>query len=476
MVVAGAGTGKTRTLTRRFAWLVEQGIPAGGAPRAHLLQRRRGRDARAPGVPDRAALRGAARGHLPLLLLAPAARRGARGRARPVLRAGHPRRPARAAARPHRRPDAAPPRDPRQPGAAAGQLRVAHRPAEGRDGVRRRAARATRSGARPTAEDDAARAHADARARVRPPLRRPRPAAGRARRARLRRPDRCGRSAFCTSTRTCASASPTASATCSSTSTRTRTSPRACCCACWPRSTANITVVGDDDQAIYRFRGASQKNLRDFQREFPEATETGWSATTAPAGASSTPPARWWRRSRAIGKKLKGASGGRVRFWRCRSERAQAQAVAAEAERLIAGGVPPERDLRAGALGQGRGRRRGARRSRSARCPSAPAARPPTSSAPRCATCSPGCGAGRPDRLGRRRARALAAADRAALGRRRPPHPARPPAQARHAERGGRGARGAAALRGGPRPGPRFPAPLPLGLATPSRTAAPTRS
>jgi DNA helicase II / ATP-dependent DNA helicase PcrA len=41
--------------------------------------------------------------------------------------------------------------------------------------------------------------------------------------------------------------------------------------------------------------------------------------------------------------RLTGVSGGRVRFWRARSERAQAQAVAAEAEQLIAGGVPPER-------------------------------------------------------------------------------------------------------------------------------------
>src|SRR5215218_7370450 len=42
------------------------------------------------------------------------------------------------------------------------------------------------------------------------------------------------------------------------------------------------------------------------------------------------------------GRKLTGVSGGRVRFWRCRSERAQAQAVAAEAEQLISSGVAPE--------------------------------------------------------------------------------------------------------------------------------------
>jgi DNA helicase-2/ATP-dependent DNA helicase PcrA len=41
--------------------------------------------------------------------------------------------------------------------------------------------------------------------------------------------------------------------------------------------------------------------------------------------------------------RLTGVSGGRVRFWRARSERAQAQAVAAEAEQLVAGGVAPER-------------------------------------------------------------------------------------------------------------------------------------
>ncbi len=30
-----------------------------------------------------------------------------------------------------------------------------------------------------------------------------------------------------------------------------------------------VTVAGDDDQAIYRFRGASQKNMREFAEELP---------------------------------------------------------------------------------------------------------------------------------------------------------------------------------------------------------------
>src|SRR5207249_3445070 len=36
-----------------------------------------------------------------------------------------------------------------------------------------------------------------------------------------------------------------------------------------------------------------------------------------------------------IEKRLTGRQGGRVRLWHCRSERAQAQAVAADAERLV---------------------------------------------------------------------------------------------------------------------------------------------
>jgi DNA helicase II / ATP-dependent DNA helicase PcrA len=106
---------------------------------------------------------------------------------------------------------------------------------------------------------------------------------------------------------------------------------------------ANVTVVGDDDQAIYRFRGASQKNLLEFERELPDVTtvklernfRSGRRILDAAAAVVAPIEAR-------VEKKLTGASGGRVRFWSCTSERAQAQAVAAEAERLIDGGVAPE--------------------------------------------------------------------------------------------------------------------------------------
>ena len=105
----------------------------------------------------------------------------------------------------------------------------------------------------------------------------------------------------------------------------------------------NVMVVGDDDQAIYRFRGASRKNLLDFRRDFPEAEEVRLernhrSGRRILAAASAVvEPTR-----ERIPKRLTGRAGGSVRFWRCRSERAQAQGVAAEVERLVAQeGVSP---------------------------------------------------------------------------------------------------------------------------------------
>jgi len=78
-----------------------------------------------------------------------------------------------------------------------------------------------------------------------------------------------------------------------------------------------VTVAGDPEAAIHRYGGAAAKNFDDFRAAFHPVTEVGLSEAMR--------------------------SPSRVRLWRCASERAQAQAVAADAERLIASGVSPAR-------------------------------------------------------------------------------------------------------------------------------------
>jgi DNA helicase-2/ATP-dependent DNA helicase PcrA len=102
----------------------------------------------------------------------------------------------------------------------------------------------------------------------------------------------------------------------------------------------NVTAAGDDDQAIYRFRGASTKNLQDFQAEWPhakvvrleESFRSGDAILRAAHAVVEPSPERIPKALRA----RPGAAPGDVAFWRCASERAQAQAVAAEVERLVA--------------------------------------------------------------------------------------------------------------------------------------------
>lgn len=107
----------------------------------------------------------------------------------------------------------------------------------------------------------------------------------------------------------------------------------------------NLTAAGDDDQAIRRFRAAATKNLRDFQAELPDATvvrlEHSFRCPQRVLDAATAVVAPLEDR---IEKRLDGPLGGEVAFWRAANERAQAQAVAADVERLIAReGVPPER-------------------------------------------------------------------------------------------------------------------------------------
>ena len=51
---------------------------------------------------------------------------------------------------------------------------------------------------------------------------------------------------------------------------RMRTSRRWRSCRRWRERAANLFVVGDPDQAIYQFRGASSEAFYLFRRKFPK--------------------------------------------------------------------------------------------------------------------------------------------------------------------------------------------------------------
>src|SRR3954453_23301903 len=107
----------------------------------------------------------------------------------------------------------------------------------------------------------------------------------------------------------------------------------------------NVTVAADDDQAIRRLRGAACKNVADFLREHPDArvvtlerSHRSGRRILAAADAVVAPiPNRRDKRVRSRGT-------GSVAFWHCRSPRAEAQRVAAYAEQLFTadGGAPAQ--------------------------------------------------------------------------------------------------------------------------------------
>jgi DNA helicase II / ATP-dependent DNA helicase PcrA len=113
----------------------------------------------------------------------------------------------------------------------------------------------------------------------------------------------------------------------------------------------NLAAAGDDDQAIHRFRAAAAKNLRDFQAE---SSDPARPATVVTLERSFRCPSRILDAAVAvvapledrIQKRLEAGEGvgpGEVAFWRAANERAQAQSVAADVERLIGReGVAPE--------------------------------------------------------------------------------------------------------------------------------------
>ncbi len=104
----------------------------------------------------------------------------------------------------------------------------------------------------------------------------------------------------------------------------------------------NLAAVGDDDQAIYGFRGASAGSILNFERRFGKATriELELNYRSAPpiidaarAVVKMIPDAH------RVPKELRAAeenAPGEVLFWKGENEVAEVQAIVTEIERLIA--------------------------------------------------------------------------------------------------------------------------------------------
>jgi DNA helicase-2/ATP-dependent DNA helicase PcrA len=106
----------------------------------------------------------------------------------------------------------------------------------------------------------------------------------------------------------------------------------------------SLTAAADDDQAARRLRAAACKNVRDFEHAHPDAEVVRLERSLrCPQGVLDVARAVVEPIADRLATPVSGARGGTVRFWRAADERAQAQAVAAEVERLVRDGAPPER-------------------------------------------------------------------------------------------------------------------------------------
>ncbi len=252
LVIAGAGSGKTRVLTHRIAYLIEErDVSPFEPPGHHLHQQGRGRDEDPGRGPRGAGGREDVGIDVPLGLRAhPAPRAPIASTTRRLhdLRPGRRRPPHRVrAAGPEHRPEAL-----HAPLGAQRHQRDQERP--------RSAPTSTSAWSPPRPRSASPRSTGSTRSACSGPG--------------------PWTSTTCSSTPCgCSSATPTCwpttssgSATSWSTSTRTPTGSRTSSIVLLAKEHRNVCVVGDSDQSIYKFRGADIRNILEFEEAFPDAT------------------------------------------------------------------------------------------------------------------------------------------------------------------------------------------------------------
>ncbi|MBL7663075.1 UvrD-helicase domain-containing protein [bacterium] len=104
----------------------------------------------------------------------------------------------------------------------------------------------------------------------------------------------------------------------------------------------NLCVVGDDDQSIYAFRGATIENILNFKRDFPEAkiitlSQNYRSTKTILNAAQAVISKNTRRQDKQL--RTENEAGEKISFFKGEDERDEAEFVAREVLRLVDQGV-----------------------------------------------------------------------------------------------------------------------------------------
>lgn len=107
----------------------------------------------------------------------------------------------------------------------------------------------------------------------------------------------------------------------------------------------NIFVVGDNDQAIYAFRGANYKNILNFEKDYPEAKtilleENYRSTKTILNAANSVIKNNHERKDKNLWSN--NATGNKIKYKEVANEKEEASFVGTEIKRLLSEGINEE--------------------------------------------------------------------------------------------------------------------------------------